>query len=163
MPVRSRSPALCLAAGHRPRATLRRTRFDPSGGLSRALSGARPRRKQPGDPGCSMPSTHTCLCGVQMTRRDYGSVRRLRSGRWQARYATPAGGRTTVPETFPTRASAAAYLAKTQTDVDRGSWLDPVAAPRHRRVRDHVAGGPGRPAASDDQRWPRRTGCSRPS
>ena len=63
-----------------------------------------------------------------MTRRDYGSVRRRRSGRWQARFATPAGERTTAPETFPTRASAAAYLAKTQTDIDRGSWLDPVAA-----------------------------------
>ena len=62
-----------------------------------------------------------------MTRRDYGSVRRLPSGRWQARYATPAGERTTAPETFGTRAEAAAYLAKTQTDIDRGSWLDPVA------------------------------------
>ena len=63
-----------------------------------------------------------------MTRRDYGSVRRLPSGCWQARYATPAGDRTTAPETFGTRAEAAAYLAKTQTDIDRGSWLDPVVS-----------------------------------
>jgi len=42
-----------------------------------------------------------------MTRRDYGSVRRLPSGRWQARYATPAGEGTTAPETFGTRAGAA--------------------------------------------------------
>ena len=63
-----------------------------------------------------------------MTRRDYGSVRRLRSGRWQARYATPAGERTTEPETFGRRAEAAAHLAKTQTDIERGAWLDPVAS-----------------------------------
>ena len=63
-----------------------------------------------------------------MTRRDYGSVRRLPSGRWQARYATPTGGRTTAPETFTTRAFAAAYLARIQADLDRGAWVDPVAS-----------------------------------
>lgn len=42
-----------------------------------------------------------------MTRRDYGTVRRLPSGRWQARYATPAGDRQTAPTTFSTRAAAA--------------------------------------------------------
>ena len=63
-----------------------------------------------------------------MTRRDFGTVRRLPSGRWQARYQTPAGDRVTAPETFPTRAAGAAYLAKVQTDMDRGDWLDPAAA-----------------------------------
>jgi hypothetical protein len=58
-----------------------------------------------------------------MTRRDFGTVRRLPSGRWQARYQTPADDRVTAPETFQTRAAAAAYLAKVQADMDRGGWL----------------------------------------
>jgi integrase len=34
----------------------------------------------------------------------------------------------TAPETFQTRAAAAAYLAQVQTDVNRGIWLDPAVA-----------------------------------
>jgi integrase len=63
-----------------------------------------------------------------MTRRDFGTVRRLPSGRWQARYQTPADDRVTAPQTFQTRAAAATYLAKVQTDMDRGDWLDPTVA-----------------------------------
>lgn len=63
-----------------------------------------------------------------MTRRDYGTVRRLPSGRWQARYRTSSGDRITAPTTFLTRAAAAAFLAKVQTDQDRGGWLDPAAS-----------------------------------
>lgn len=63
-----------------------------------------------------------------MTRRDYGAVRRLPSGGWQARYRTPSGDRMTAPTTFLTRAAAAAFLAKVQTDQDRGGWLDAAAS-----------------------------------
>lgn len=61
-----------------------------------------------------------------MRRRDFGSVRRLPSGRWQARHLSPSGERATAPETFPTRAAAAAYLAHAQTLLDRGGWTDPT-------------------------------------
>lgn len=70
---------------------------------------------------------HRCVEEL-ITRRDYGTVRRLPSGRWQARYATPAGDRQTAPTTFSTRAAAAAFLATVQTDQDRGGWLDPAAS-----------------------------------
>ncbi len=63
-----------------------------------------------------------------MTRRDFGTVRRLRSGRWQARHPTPTGGRATSPTTFVTRAEAAAFLARVQTDMDRGGWQSAEAA-----------------------------------
>lgn len=63
-----------------------------------------------------------------MTRREFGTVRRLPSGRWQARYQAPAEERVTAPETFQTRAEAARYLAKVQTDLDCGVWLDPAIA-----------------------------------
>ena len=62
-----------------------------------------------------------------MARRDFGTVRRLPSGRWQARYRTPAGDRFTAERTFATRTEAASYLAGVQADLDRGTYVDPVA------------------------------------
>ena len=49
-----------------------------------------------------------------MARRDSGSVRRLPSGRWQARYLDRFGEQRSAPLTFTTRAEAAAFLARIQ-------------------------------------------------
>ncbi|MBJ7480459.1 MULTISPECIES: hypothetical protein [Rhodococcus] len=38
--------------------------------------------------------------------RSFGSVRRLPSKRWQARYSTPDGTRYTAPHTFDTKRAA---------------------------------------------------------
>lgn len=65
-----------------------------------------------------------------MTRRirsDWGSVRRLPSGRWQARYHDRAGRSRSAPRTFPTRADAARFLAEVRVDLDRGAWFEPTA------------------------------------
>lgn len=66
-----------------------------------------------------------------MTRRraDFGSVRKLPSGRWQARYPDPAqGGRLRpAPHTFPTKGDATRYLAAVRADQDRGVFFDPHA------------------------------------
>jgi integrase len=63
-----------------------------------------------------------------MGKRDFGTVRRLASGRWQARYPDATGQRRTAPTTFTTRAEAAAFLAAAQTDALRGT-LAPAATP----------------------------------
>src|SRR3954451_13127376 len=63
-----------------------------------------------------------------MARRDFGTVRRLPSGRWQARYSMPSGDRFTAERTLGTRAEAASFLAAVQADLDRGTYVDPVAA-----------------------------------
>lgn len=60
-------------------------------------------------------------------RRDFGSVRRLPSGRWQARYRDRSGMRIPAEETFATRGDAAAWLARAQSDQDRGVFIDPRA------------------------------------
>jgi integrase len=60
-----------------------------------------------------------------VARRDFGSIRRRDSGRWQARYRDPSGrmhGRM-----FATRADAARFLAGVRADLDRGDWFDPAA------------------------------------
>jgi integrase len=57
-------------------------------------------------------------------RRASGSVRRLPSGRWQARHLDPAGVRHTVG-TYRTRREAEQGLAAAVADMARGTWRDP--------------------------------------
>lgn len=55
--------------------------------------------------------------------RQFGSIRKLPSGRYQARYpAPPDGVSTPAPTTFTTKKGAAAYLADVQSDIERGRW-----------------------------------------
>lgn len=60
-----------------------------------------------------------------MRRREFGNVRRLPSGRWQARYLDSTGRRRTA--TFTTRTAAGRHLAATGTDLTRGTWTPPEA------------------------------------
>lgn len=60
-------------------------------------------------------------------KRHFGSVRRLPSGRWQARYRTADGRLATAPRTFKTKGDAARWLSAVEADKARGVWLDPSA------------------------------------
>lgn len=60
-------------------------------------------------------------------RQAWGSVRRLSSGRYQARYVV-AGKHYQGPTTFATKRAAQSFLAQARADFDRGSWIDPDAA-----------------------------------
>ena len=60
-------------------------------------------------------------------RRQFGSVRRLPSGRWQARYQVLGGRSLTAPRTFATKAEAGRWLAAVEADQTRGLWVDPQA------------------------------------
>jgi integrase len=62
---------------------------------------------------------------VPSRRRNFGSVRRLPSGRWQASYWHQAV-RFTADRTFRTKADAHAWLATTEVDLLRGAWVDPT-------------------------------------
>lgn len=62
---------------------------------------------------------------AEMGRRDFGSVRKLTSGRWQARYYDTSGMR--HARTFGTKADANRFLAGSRADLDRGNWFDPRA------------------------------------
>lgn len=61
------------------------------------------------------------------TRRRFGRLRKLSSGRWQARYTTPDGVERSAPETFATKTDADRYLAAVESDLHRGAWIDPKA------------------------------------
>ncbi|MGW5619493.1 tyrosine-type recombinase/integrase [Streptomyces olivaceus] len=60
-------------------------------------------------------------------RRRFGAIRRLPSGRYQARYPGPDGVMRPAPFTFETIADADDWLAEKQTEIRRGEWRDPEA------------------------------------
>lgn len=58
-------------------------------------------------------------------RRQFGKIRRLPSGRWQARFKSSSGEEVSAPGTFATKGEASRFLARVQADMDRGTWRDP--------------------------------------
>lgn len=58
--------------------------------------------------------------------RQFGFIRKLPSGRYQASYLGPDGIRRNAPETFATKTDAAAWLSTVETDLLRGEWVDPL-------------------------------------
>jgi integrase len=60
-------------------------------------------------------------------RRRFGAVRKLPSGRFQARYPGPDGIMRPAPETFATSGEADDWLAEKQTELRKGDWQDPDA------------------------------------
>jgi integrase len=60
-------------------------------------------------------------------RRRFGRVRRLSSGRWQARYKGPDGIDRPAPNTFATKTDADVWLTRQEADIIDGDWLDPDA------------------------------------
>lgn len=67
-------------------------------------------------------------------KRRFGRVRRLPSGRWQARYPGPDGIDRPAPDTFATKTDAEVWLTMKEAEIRRGDWL----APEGGRVRFDV-------------------------
>ena len=59
-------------------------------------------------------------------RREFGTVRKLPSGRWQARYIGPDGQRYTAPETFETRSDAQDWLKLLDFDPESVASVKPI-------------------------------------
>lgn len=58
-------------------------------------------------------------------KRQFGTIRKLPSGRWQARYPDRTGRLVTAPTTYPTKKDAAVFLASIESDLARGTFIDP--------------------------------------
>lgn len=61
-----------------------------------------------------------------MSKRTFGSTRKLPSGRYQARYMHE-GLQYIGPKTFDTKADANAFLSETETNLRKQLWIDPEA------------------------------------
>jgi len=55
-------------------------------------------------------------------KRPFGNIRRLPSGRYQARYTAPDGSLVKAPRTFAAKIDAEAWLADRRREIDRGLW-----------------------------------------
>ena len=64
----------------------------------------------------------------KLGQRQFGSVRMLPSGRWQARYQLDDGHRLNAPRTFATKSDATLWLDKARTDLAAGLRADPERA-----------------------------------
>jgi integrase len=60
-----------------------------------------------------------------MGKRRFGRVRRLASGRWQARYAGPDTLDRPAPETFATKKDAEVWLTLKEAEIRNGDWINP--------------------------------------
>ncbi len=89
-----------------------------------------------------------------MTRRTFGNVRRLPSGRVQARYRVGLEW-VNAPETFATTRAADDWLAGVQVELSKGTWRDPRHAADvtvEQLVEDYIAArvaDPDRPLSPD--------------
>jgi hypothetical protein len=56
----------------------------------------------------------------------FGTVRKLSSGRWQARYTGPDGVlQRPAPVTFDTKHAADLWLADKRLEIEGGRWIKP--------------------------------------
>ncbi|MEV2278978.1 tyrosine-type recombinase/integrase [Nocardiopsis sp. NPDC049922] len=60
-------------------------------------------------------------------KRDFGNIRKLASGRFQARYRVPDGELRPAPTTFATKRAAQRWLTLKEAEIARGDWFDPEA------------------------------------
>jgi Phage integrase, N-terminal SAM-like domain len=60
-------------------------------------------------------------------KRRFGSIRKLPSGAWQARYTGPDGLLRTGPSPFDAQRAAERWLVETEADMLKGEWVDPDA------------------------------------
>jgi len=86
-------------------------------------------------------------------RRRFGRVRRLPSGRYQARYLGPDGLDRPAPGTFASKTSAEKWLVRKEAEIHDDQKKDTSAA----------GGASCSTPASVPHRWPSPTGCSRQS
>ncbi len=77
----------------------------------------------------SWHETATGRSTVASPARRFGSIRRLPSGRYQARYVGPDRQTHKAPVTFSSKGDAETYLATARADIVRSTWQPPSRRP----------------------------------
>ncbi|MBO0676926.1 site-specific integrase [Mycolicibacterium sp. S2-37] len=68
-------------------------------------------------------------------KRDFGNIRKLSSGRYQARYTGPDGGEYKAPSTFRLKGDAEAWLVDRRREIDRELWSPPASSAQIRQTK----------------------------
>ncbi len=74
------------------------------------------------------------------TRRSFGAIRKLPSGRHQASYVGPDLARHAAPTTFESKLDAEAWLAQARRNIESGDWGEPKSAEATMPTLDDYAG-----------------------
>ncbi|MEU8752002.1 tyrosine-type recombinase/integrase [Streptomyces chartreusis] len=77
------------------------------------------------------------MAGRRKARRNFGRIRKLPSGRFQARYPGPDGVLRPADTTFATVTDADRWLSRKRIEIEEGRWLDPAEG--QTTVRDWAA------------------------
>ena len=68
------------------------------------------------------------------TRRSFGSIRKNRAGRYEARYTGPDGGKYTAGHSFTRKGDASSFLARVEAEISTGRWISPKYARERERA-----------------------------
>lgn len=63
--------------------------------------------------------------GAKKKGRQFGNIRKLPSGRYQARYRGPDGKLRSAPNTFERKTDAARWLSLKEAEISKGQWIAP--------------------------------------
>ena len=77
--------------------------------------------------------------GRKRSRRAFGTVEQLPSGRFRARVIGPEGRYVSAPSTFASRTDASMWVDVQHADLVRGTWRAPVKPSASPSVADYVA------------------------
>ncbi|MEU2403816.1 hypothetical protein ABZ609_05755 [Streptomyces rubiginosohelvolus] len=66
------------------------------------------------------------MANTEWERRRFGAVRKLPSGRFQARYQGPDGLTRSAPETFASQTNADRWLVRKEAEIIDGKWKNPA-------------------------------------
>lgn len=67
-------------------------------------------------------------------RRAFGSIRKNRASRYEARYTGPDGGKYTAGHSFVRKGDASAFLARIEAEISEGTWISPKKARERERA-----------------------------
>lgn len=68
------------------------------------------------------------------TRRSFGSIRKNRAGRYEARYTGPDGGKYTAGHSFTRKGDVSSFLARVEAEISTGRWISPKYARERERA-----------------------------
>src|SRR5690606_6261122 len=89
-------------------------------------------------------------------KRRFGRVRKLPSGRFQARYRSPDGVDRPAPRTFASKTDAERWLSAVEAEIIKGTWRNPDLGriPLGKYLVDWISQRPNlRPRTIDLYRW----------
>lgn len=67
-------------------------------------------------------------------KRGFGSIRKLKSGRFQARYTAPNGAIVTAPKTFAAKIHAETWLGDRRREIDLNIWAPAAATTKREKI-----------------------------